>query len=493
MRVLCAMMKHETNSFSPVITDLDRFRSWGLYRNEEVIKAYTGTRMPLTAYIEQAQARGAKIITPVAAEAMPGGLVEIDTYETLAGWILEPIKQGGIDAIFLDLHGAMTTRHLDDGEGELLRRIREIAPATPIAVTLDLHANLTEEIVSNCDTLIGYKTYPHVDMYEVGNQIASVLWRQIDGEVKSTQSWGLSPVLAQTLRMGTSDEPMKSLQAKTVELEKDPRMLAVSVFGGFPMVDIPNAGAAVVVATDNDQALADQTRDELLAAIWDVHKELVYQHRALESTLQEAAKVKQFPTMLLDHADNVGSGGTADVMTVVRAVLNSDLDDVAVAAIYDPAAVKQMHTAGLGARLTLELGGKLDMPSIELSGEPLEVTGEVINISDGRWIVKGPMYTGVQVDTGPTAVFKTGNLRVVVTSIHHEPWDAGILSNNGIDPVACKYILLKSRIHYRAGFAQYEKNTFTLDGIGVTTSDNSVLRYAKLRRPIYPLDEISTT
>jgi len=477
MRVVVAMMKH-----------VDRFRSWGLYRNEQVPEHYRGTAMPLTAYLELAEAHGAEVLSPLAAEAMPSGLVQEEAYEQLVEWILEPVREGGVDAVFLDLHGAMTAQHVEDGEGELLRRIRAIEPKMPIAVTLDLHTNLTETMAAHCDAMIGYKTYPHTDMYEVGKQIGEILWARLNGDAAPVMAWGASPVLGQTLRMGTADEPMKTLQDATRELERDPAILAATVFGGFPMVDVAHAGVSVVVVADRNRRLAETTRDHLLGLVWDAHEELIYQPRDISETLQEASQSKRFPTVLLDHADNVGSGGTADVMSVIQSVLDSNLDDVAVAAVYDPQAVQLMQKAGLGSTLTLPLGGKTDMPSIGLQGQPLEVEGQVINLSDGRWTVKGPMYTGVQVDTGPTAVLKVGSMRIVVTSVHHEPWDTGILSENGIDPSACRYILLKSRIHYRAGFAPLAQATYTLDGIGVTTSDNSLLRYNNIRRPIYPLD-----
>jgi microcystin degradation protein MlrC len=158
------------------------------------------------------------------------------------------------------------------------------------------------------------------------------------------------------------------------------------------------------------------------------------------------------------------------------------------AAVHDPEAVQAMMRAGAGATLTLDLGGKSDMPSIGHTAAPLRLTGKVKRLSDGEWIVRGPMYTGSKVTSGPTAVFETGGLQIVVTTFHHEPWDAGIFTHIGIDPAHCRYILLKSRIHYRAGFQRFAKATITLDGIGVTTSDNRLLRYERLTRPIYPLD-----
>ncbi len=162
-----------------------------------------------------------------------------------------------------------------------------------------------------------------------------------------------------------------------------------------------------------------------------------------------------------------------------------------VGAVWDPGAVKEMQDAVVGASVTLALGGKTDMPSIGLAGVPLRITGTVKVLTDGRWTVRGPMYTGVQVNMGPTAVLDTGKMQIVVVSRHHEPWDLGVFTSVGIQPEYARYILLKSRIHYRAGFGGLSKATVTLDGTGVTTSDNSVLPYKKVLRPIYPLDLIN--
>ena len=175
-------------------------------------------------------------------------------------------------------------------------------------------------------------------------------------------------------------------------------------------------------------------------------------------------------------------------MTVIEAVLDAGLDDVAVAGVRDPEAVAAMAAAGVGAEVTLDLGGKTDMPSIGQRGAARRVQGRVKALTDGRWIVRGPMYTGVEVNTGPTALLQVGGAEIVVTSKHHEPWDLGIFTNNGVDPRERRYLLLKSRIHYRAGFAPLAKATIRCDGTGVTTSDNRQLDFRKLRRPIYPLD-----
>ncbi|MBL8700390.1 MAG: M81 family metallopeptidase [Alphaproteobacteria bacterium] len=491
MRLVVAMMKHETNTFSPVPTDLARFGGRGLHRGAAVVENYAGTNTPIAAYIDLARAAGAELVTPIAAEAPPSGPVQRAAYEEMAGAIVEAVARG-CDGVMLDLHGAMVAEHHDDGEGELLARIRAAAPGIPICVTLDMHCNLTQRMVDNCTMMIGYKTYPHVDMREVGERIGRVFLRSLAGEIRPVMVWANAPVLAQTLRMGTADEPMRGLQAMAREAEAGP-ILAATFFGGFPMADIHDAGVSAVVVADGDAAAAGVVRDRLLARAWEARADFVYAHRDLAATVAEAKRLQNGippgrPVVLLDHADNVASGGTSDVMTVIAEVLRQDLPDVAVATVFDPDAVQAMRAAGLGARIALDLGGRAAMPSIGGRPAPLRVTGTVAHLGDGRWRIEGPMYTGLMADTGPSAVLDTGRMRIVIVSRHHEPFDTGIFTANGIDPTTQRYLLLKSRIHYRAGFAPLASHTFTCDGEGVTTSDNKRLRFDRVRRPIYPLD-----
>lgn len=491
MRLLIAMMKHETNTFSPVPTDWQRFEDWGLHQGEAIPERLAGTNMPIGAYLDLAKEAGAEIVTPIAAEAMPSGPVQRETFERLVETIVEPAAKDGFDAALLDLHGAMVAEGDPDGEGRLLEELRRVAPGLPIACTFDLHCNLTQKIVDNATAIIGYKTYPHVDMYAVGKQIGSVQLRALAGEVEPVMAWGQAPVLAQTLRMGSDDEPMKSLQAMTVA-EETAGVLAATVFGGFPLADIRDAGLSALVVADGDAARAQSACARLLDAAWQAREDFVYQHEPLEQAVARAKEIEEGPVLMLDHADNTGSGGTSDVMSVIREVRRQGLRDVAVAPIWDPLAVEKMIEAGVGAEITLALGGKTAMPSIGLEGEPLVMTGKVRLVSDGTWVVRGPMYTGVTVCTGPTAVFESEGMQIVVVSRHHEPWDQGIFTSVGIDPSTTRYVILKSRIHYRAGFAPIAKTTITCDGDGVTTSDNARLNFEALRRPIFPLDRLNT-
>jgi len=484
------MMKHETNTFSPIPTSLDRFFEWGGHLGDDAYHAYKGTGMPFSAYIDVAETAGHQVITPIAAEAMPSGIVQAEAYNFMTKQILEAV-QTGVDAALLDLHSAMVSETTDDGEGTLLYEMRKINPQLPIGVTYDLHANLTQKMVENCTCLIGYKTYPHIDMYEVGSQIADILLNSIDENYEPVIYWARPPVLAQTLRMGHSDEPMKSILALTKEAEKDPEILAATVFGGFPLADFNDAGSSACIVAKHDTKLAKDWCDRIVKQIWENRREFVYSGRVLSEALTYAKSLDDGPTILLDHADNVGSGGTQDVMTVIEEVIKAGLEDVAVAAVYDPEAVDLMTKAGIGQEISLNLGGKTDMPSINTKGQPLRIKGTVKTLTNGEWIVRGPMYTGVKVSMGNTAVLAVGGMEIVIISKHHEPWDTVVFTSVGIQPDKKRYLLLKSRIHYRAGFEQLAKNTITCDGEGVTTSDNNLLTFRKVRRPIYPLDNIN--
>jgi microcystin degradation protein MlrC len=208
----------------------------------------------------------------------------------------------------------------------------------------------------------------------------------------------------------------------------------------------------------------------------------------LAASVAKAKALTEGPVLLIDHADNCASGGTQDTVTVLKEVMRQGLEDVAVFAIVDPRAVEQMIAAGIGAKVTVTLGGKVSMPAIGRQGEPIEVTGRVRALTDGRFKVRGPMATGTFINMGRTVVLDTGKVEIVVCERHTEPYDLGSFRSVGIEPTERRYLMLKSRVHYRAGFAPIARHIVECDGVGVTSSDMSLFKFTKVRRPVYPLD-----
>ena len=494
MRFVIAMMRHETNTFSPLPTPLTSFGrggpGGGPVSGDRAIAAYRGTNNPIAAFIDIAEAENAEIVLPMAANASPSGPVTSEAFETMATAICEAVA-AGCDAALLDLHGAMVTEAHDDGEGELLRRVREVAPDLPVAVALDFHTNLTQTMVDNADGITGDCTYPHVDMYETGKRAGRTLMRALKGEVKPAMLWRSRPMLTHMLRQTPASQPMKDIMDMAMAAEAGRQVLNASVFGGFPLADIPHVGVSAVVVADGAGDSAEHLIDRMMELAWQRREDFIFEIEPMAESIARAKALDDGPVILVDHGDNCGAGGNQDVMDVLAEVMRQGLDDVAAGPIWDPASVARMIEAGVGAEVTLQLGGKTDMPSIGMTGEPLTVTGTVKVLTNGEWTVRGPMYHGLKVFMGPTAVLDTGKVEIVVVSRHHEPWDQGVFTSVGIDPAWKKYVVLKSRIHYRAGFAPIAKHTITCDGHGVTTSDNSLLTFENVRRPIYPLDNIN--
>jgi microcystin degradation protein MlrC len=491
MRLLLAMMKHETNTFSPVATDLARFSRSGAGAPDSgasAIAAYRGTGTVTGAYIEIAEREGADFELVLAADAWPSGPVEDDAYEAMCGTILNAVNRGGWDGILLDLHGAMVTKSLEDGEGTLLKRIRAIDPTTPIAVGYDMHANVYAEMVECADVVAGYQTYPHVDMHATGLRAGNALVRMIRGQAKPTTAWGRLPMLPHVMRQGTDDEPNRSLQARCREMESQGAALCASLFVGFPHADITNAGLSVVVTTDGDPALAARLRDELLDRAWAARADFVYKLEPLEQSVARAKAMTDGPVFLLDHYDNAASGGPMDTTRVLAEIVRQELDGVAAFGIFDPEAVRQCIAAGIGATVTLPIGAKQKLPMCPEPSEPIVVTGRVKIISDGKFRARGPMAAGTRQDMGHAVVLDTGRVEVVLFSRHVEPFDVNTLLSVGIDPLQKRYVMLKSRIHWRAGMRPLAKAVVECAGVGVCPSDYSQHRFTRLRRPMYPLD-----
>ncbi len=496
-RFVIAQIKHETNTFSPIGTPLAAFgHGNGPLHGDEAKRALTGTNSPFAAFLDVAVREGAEAVTPIAAESWPSNRASRETFEALVRPLEDALRRG-CDAVLLDLHGAMVVEGADDAEGEILRRVRRIAPQVPLAVTFDYHTNLSPETVAAATVITGYKTYPHVDMYEAGRLAGEILARSLRGEVAPVLAWGWLPLIPSIMRHAPEDGPSGDIVALAREAEREGRVLAATLLPAFAHADTPYTGCSAVVVGDarrGGDTAAQAVCDAMLKIAWDRRQEYVYRPAPLAESVTRAKRLGEQhpagPVLLVDHCDNCGSGGAQDVMKVVGEIVRQGLDDVAIAPIRDPQAVAHMVEAGVGANVTLALGGKTDMPSIGLAGRPLELAGRVAAITDGEIVFTGSMYTGVRSHLGRTAVLDTGRARIVVTERHHEPFDLVIFRHCGIEPTRVRYIMLKSRIHYRAGFKPIASHIVECQGEGVTNADLAVYRYEKLRRPIFPLDPL---
>lgn len=488
MKVLIARMNHETNTFSPVPTPLAAFGP--LYGAD----AYRDNRdggTAMSAFIDLAEARGAEPVTPLSAWSNPSGPVHADAYDAMCRSILDAVP--GCDAIFLDLHGAMVAQNSDDGEGDLLAQVRAAAPGVPIAVALDLHGNVTQAMVDNADVVVSFKTYPHVDMYETGEHAGRLLWDMIDGRIRPVMAWRILPLMTSTLRSATAAGAMRD----AVDLARQAQeagALGVSILAGFGLADIARPCLSVVVVADGDRQEAERIAADIAARMWAQREGFVYRSEPLQESLARAralARQADKPILLLDHGDNCNSGGTCDTTGVLEQALALGMEGIMAGLLCDPDAVQALAQAGVGAAVTLPIGNKRSLAALGMHARPLTVTGTVRAVTDGRYTITGPTYTGKVMSMGRSAALDIGAARLVLTSQTHEPWDLGVFESLGLDPRTARYLLLKSRMYCRPVFVPISGGLVECDSPGATTSDMAVYPFRKRVRPMYPLEDAS--
>jgi microcystin degradation protein MlrC len=491
MKILVARLNHETNTFSPIPTPLESFGDQGPLYGQEAYATSKNTRTGIAAFIDVLEEAGHEVVVACSAMANPSGAVSAQAYTHLCDTIVAAAE--GCEAVALDLHGAMVAQNSDDGEGDLLERIRGVLPHAPIAVSFDLHGKMTHKIIQNSDIVISFKTYPHVDMYETGAHAARLLVDMIDKRIKPTLAWRRLPLILNTLCSRTDIGPMH----EAIELARAAQsqgMLAASVLAGFPLADIAAPCLSVVVVSDNDPEAADRAAQKIAEFIWSKRSEFVYQSEPLASSIARA-KVLAIepgsgpgPVLLLDHGDNCMSGGTCDDMNVLHEALKQGLEDILVGPICDPEAVQTLIDAGLNANVTLAVGDKVPLTQLGVTNPVRPLTGVVSAISDGQYIVSGPTYTGQRIHMGRTVCLETAQAKVLITETPQEHWDLGIFSHIGIDASQHRFVLLKSRMYCRPVFVPISKALVECDGGGVTGADHNRFPYKKLTRPVYPFD-----
>lgn len=490
MKLLIARLNHETNTFSPVPTPLEAFAP---RYDEAAYRDNLGMRTAMAAFIDLGHAIGATLVTPLSATANPSGRVQAQAYDELTERIVRAAP--GCDAILLDLHGAMVAENSPDGEGDLLKRVRAAAPGVPIGVALDLHSNITQKIVDNADVVVGFKTYPHIDMYETGEQAGRLLLAMLQGKARYTVRWHALPLMSHTLRSTTLNGAMqRAVQAATAaECTNVP---AVTVFAGFSLADIEAPCVSVVVTSaDTPQGVIDgqDVADAIAQQIWAERTQFVYDSEPLASSIARAKALAEGatqPVLLLDHSDNCMSGGTCDTMDILQAALAQGLQDIAVGPLCDPEAVNTLIQAGLGAEVNLALGNKVALTQLGIVKHPMPVRGTVRAISDGEYTVTGPIYTGQRCAMGRTVLLDIGVAHIVVTERPHEPWDIGVFQCVGVDPSAHRFVLLKSRMYCRPVFVPLSHALVECDSAGVTSSDFSLFPFVHVKRPVFPLDPV---
>lgn len=495
-RLVIARFQHETNTFSPIATPLAAFYP---HWNAEALANQTGARTAMGAFIDAANAIGATMLTPVSAYANPSAKVDAAAYDQVCDAICVAI-QSGCDGILLDLHGAMVAHTASDGEGSLLERLRLLAPHTPIGVALDLHANVTPKMVANSDVMISFKTYPHIDMYETGEQVAQALLQMLNQQTRPYMAYRQLPILSHTLRSNTNEGAMQLVVQSAIELEAKAGILGISILAGFSLADFYDAGMSVIVIGDEyhegGREIAQSYADQLCELIMQHADGFVYTSAPTQTSLDHAVSLAQAsgsgPVLLLDHSDNVMSGGSCDTTDILEAALARGLRNLAAGPFADPLTVAQLIQLGINQPCTISLGNRSNWSARAGAKAPFVLRGVVKAIHCGNITVSGPIFTGSILRMGPSVLFETDEAQIVISSERVEPYDLGVMQELGIVIEAKSYVLLKSRMYCRPVFSPLSKGLVECDSDwgGPTSSNYAWFEFTQVRHPIYPLDPL---
>jgi microcystin degradation protein MlrC len=415
-------------------------------------------------------------------------MVTSEAFDTIGGYILDAARAQQPDGVLLALHGAMVPELYEDGEGELLQRLRKIiGPHVPVAMTLDLHANVTQKMCELADIIVSYKTYPHIDLREAARHAGALLNRTMLGQITPRTLRAHAPMLCEANGGRTDIGPMVDRLSRARAYEAQDNVFAVSINAGFEASDIAEIGPTVLVTCQGDPAPHQAFIDTIIDEIWDDRFNVINTFYSVENACEIAAEhdATSGPLIIADYADNPGGGAYGDATNLLAAMLKAGLSNACFGPIVDTEAAKELHTHNEGDMVTISIGGKTD-PCF--GGGPLSVTGKIITISDGVCIGDGPMRGGMTMNFGSSCVLLVDGIEILVTSEPIQMYDQQQFKGFGIDLVTKSTIGLKSMQHFRAAFEPIASKVIVCDSGALCTTNSSKLPFKNIPRPIYPLD-----
>jgi microcystin degradation protein MlrC len=488
--VLTAELSHETNSFSLHKTGKQAFMARYALMGVAAIAERGDENTELAGFLDTGRVHDWQVRHVLSAAAGPSGKIRRKAFDWLCEPIISTIEQHSYDGLLLGLHGAMGLDFCEDGEGELLRRIRSVVGAEmPIAITLDPHANVSKQMCALADIIVSFKTYPHIDMRDAGRHAGEMLHRTMTGEIKPRTIRVSRPMLEEVNGGRTDIGPMIERIAAARRYEEQTDVFAVSINAGFASADILEVGPTVLVTGQGDFKAHTAFAETIADDIWNRRFEVLNDYL----TVTEAAAVAATygpdngPLIIADYADNPGAGGYGDSTALLSAMLEAGVKNACFGPMVDSEAVIELHSSVVGERIQIALGGKTDPL---YGGGPLTLEGELVSISDGSFVGDGPMIHGLHGSFGPSAVLRVGGIEILVVTIARQILDLQQFKAFGIDPQGKHVVALKSMHHFRAAFEPIAGHIIVCDSGALCTPRYDRLPYSNVPRPIFPLDQL---
>ena len=483
MRIAIASILQESNTFSPVMT---RYEDFSPVFGQQAFARHEGKLTEMGGFIDVLKTAGAAIAPVCAAWAITANRLDRAGYKRLVQAFERRLHGLKAEALLLAMHGAQTAAGEDDVEGAVLQIARAVlGPDKPIVLTLDLHANITGRMVALADAIVGYQTYPHVDMFEVGQKAARLMLRILRGAVRPRMAYRKLPLIIQAENSQTTHGPMHKLLRVAQALEQSGKAEAVSIFPVQPWMDIAEMGCAVVAVTNGDLGAAQRQADTIARRLWDQKKAFEATLTPVPEALDAAMLIEGGPVVLAESSDSTGSGSPGDSTGVLKYLVRAPLTGPAAIFLVDPASVAAAIKAGVGSTVTLKVGGSFDRKH----SKPVRVRGTVKLISDGRWVGRARGYnTGITTCMGRAVVLEVGQVQILMAERSSMTVDPELFRSHGIEPLYCKIVVVKSPNGFRAAYEPIAKAIFVVDTPGVSTANLRTLPFRRVPRPIYPLD-----
>lgn len=491
-----AGISHESNSFNVHKTNLEDFNVNLKESREERAKRFFANENAKTTsagYIEGAKRFGLELYPTIVTSATPKGPLTTKTFDTLMEEIIRDLKAGPkLQGILLNLHGAMIVEDYPSGDEEIVRRVREaFGPKMPVIVTHDFHANITPEIIKYSDVLITFKENPHLDTYDRGMQAAEIMAKIVRGEVKPVQTVVKTPMVYNIAFQSTFMKPLLPVTAASKELEKNPKILAVSVSGGYQYADVPWMGPGIVVVTDNDPALAEREAKRLSDMLWDTREDTRLNNPKPAEAVKMAMEHEGRPVILIDMGDNIGGGSSGDSSFLLEELIKQGAKGWAMV-IADPEAYKVAEKAGVGNAFDFEVGGKTD----DLHGKPVKVKGEVRSLNVGRYLETEIRHGGGRYwNMGHTAVIQVEGSTLdepnllLLTTLRASPNSAHHYISNGVYVERQKMLVVKGAIAPRVAYEPFASLMISVDSPGATAINPSWFKYYNIRKGLFGIEK----
>ncbi len=484
MRMALLGVSHETNTFSRVPASYELFR---ILRGQEIVRHFKESHSTIAGYLQGADELGFEAVPLVFASTGPIGTITRDAFERIVGEMLHLLRQHGPwDGVLLAQHGAAVSEEYPDADGEVARRVRAlVGPEVPVGMTLDMHANVSQKMIENTTVTVIYRTNPHLDPRLRARECAELVFRAARGEVRPTQALEMPPVVINIVKQNTFQEPMLSVVRDVEQVLRWPGILSASAAEGYPYADVEEMGMAFLAVSDNDPDLARKAARWMATRAWDRREQFVGDIPSPAEALKEAAAYPRRPVVVMDVGDNIGGGSSADSTVLLAEAKRQGIRSF-LQTLYDPQAVDACVKAGVGSQVTLKVGGKTD----DMHGSPVEVTGRVRLISDGKFEDPTPTHGGGRYfDQGTTVVLDTTDEHtLVLTSRRAGNTSLEQMYSLGVKPERYQVVVAKGVQSPRPAYERIAAKIILANTPGVTTADLSFFTYHRRRRPLFPFE-----